>query len=724
MDWVSGSFLRRRARFALAMALALALASGTTGCATQRFASLRKVPQNPLADKLQLASWSGPKPSERTLQTLRRYGLAETLSDDPGAVLVSLQHSIDENPLPEAHYAFAELAYLAGKRRQVFNEQEALQLYGAAVTHSYLFLFNDRPGCRPNPYDPEFRGACDVYNTALESALRIVAKDGGLAPGHSHSLKTCDREIELQVVAHDRACAVHEFERFEFVSDYEVGGLTNHYHSYGLGVPLIAVRKPRPKDAPHEHFYPQGLSFPVTAFLRVHPEGQRPRTADGRYRTTLELHDPLASPTTQVGALQVPLESDLSTPLAYFLDKPSLGALGTLGLLRPEKTEPLRGLYMVRPYEPGKIPVLMVHGLWSSPITWMEMFNDLGSDPALRDRYQFWFYLYPTASPLWISAAELRGDLAKAREELDPLGADTALDQMVIVGHSMGGLLGRLQTIDSGDEFWRVVSRAPLDQVKAEPAVREKLAQTFYFQRNPAVKRLITIATPHQGSNFSNSTTQWVFRHLIRMPRMLLNLDDQLHRDNPEAFPSDSLLSMRTGIESLAPTSPILPVLYRAPRPPGIRHHNIVGVISEQRLLGKVAAKSDGIVKYESAHLPNVDSEIVVDANHVRVHRHPLSVLEVRRILLEHLADVRAQQPVQFADGRLSPHEQAPHAGRVPGYAPDETPRPWGGAPLGPRATDFAHPHLPPPATRKTEGAGSPAESGPLSPAHAGPVRP
>ena len=62
---------------------------------------------------------------------------------------------------------------------------------------------------------------------------------------------------------------------------------------------------------------------------------------------------------------------------------------------------------MVQPYEPGKIPVLMVHGLWSTPMTWMEMFNDLRSQPEIRDHYQFWFYLYPTGQPFWLSAARL-----------------------------------------------------------------------------------------------------------------------------------------------------------------------------------------------------------------------------------------------------------------------------------------------------------------------------
>ena len=94
----------------------------------------------------------------------------------------------------------------------------------------------------------------------------------------------------------------------------------------------------------------------------------------------------------------------------YTLNNPAFAALDqpTTGLLNPDKVKKLAGIYMLEPYQPGKIPVLMVHGLWSSPITWMEMFNDLRGDPELERNYQFWFYLYPTGQPFWRSATQLR----------------------------------------------------------------------------------------------------------------------------------------------------------------------------------------------------------------------------------------------------------------------------------------------------------------------------
>ena len=52
----------------------------------------------------------------------------------------------------------------------------------------------------------------------------------------------------------------------------------------------------------------------------------------------------------------------------------------------------------------------------------------------------------------------------------------------------------------------------------------------------------------------------------------------------------------------------------------------------------------DGVVSLASAELdgmPQLRSQIVVPADHVSVHRHPQSILEVRRVLLEQLAELQ-----------------------------------------------------------------------------------
>ena len=436
-------------------------------------------------------------------------------------------------------------------------------------------------------------------------------------------------------------------------------GLKNQYLTHGLGVPLIAVRRPGPKDSPIEKYYPIGLSFPVTAFLRpVDSAGLATGTTGTHKQCVLELYDPLSTVETLVAGRRVPLESDLTTPLAYYLSRPELDAIATVGLLRPEellkyrpdRPTPIKGLYMTQPYEPGKIPVVLVHGLWSSPMTWMEMFNDLRSQPELRNRYQFWFYLYPTGQPFWQTAAGLRKDLAEMRAELDPRHQEQAIDQMVLVGHSMGGLVSRLQTLSSGDDFWRLASSQPIQSIKADADVRRQLGQTFYFQPNPSIRRVVSIATPFRGSRFSNQTTQWLLSKVIHMPQKLLNGQQKLFRENHEAFAGKSLLRIDTSIDSLDPATPIFPVMLAGHQAPWVKYHNIIGLMPEQPwFLLNFIGEGDGVVPRESAQLDDAVSQITVPADHSTILAHPAAVLEVRRILLEHLRELDGRSSAVFA---------------------------------------------------------------------------
>ncbi len=418
------------------------------------------------------------------MQLLRQYNLAGELHGEMQPLLDKVQAIADQEPTPQKVYAFAELSYIAGKKVELTSPAAALDHYGASVTYAYKYLFDERYSPLRNPYDPEFRGACDLYNGSLESGLRIVKQQGALLPGRSHSIESASQAWDVKIVIRSDRWQAADFAELKFVSDYEVQGLKNQYHSYGLGVPLIAIRSKQDSNDPAEKFMPPLMSFPVTAFLRVLPDDQMHATSSRRRHVALlELYDPLGSSDIEIGSRRVPLETDLSTPLAYFLNDPqldlsdpkiNLDAIATEGLLRPDKTQAETGLYMLQPYEPGKIPVLMVHGLWSSPMTWMEMFNDLRGDPAVRSRYQFWFYLYPTGQPFWQSATKLREDLAHARAVLDPQHREPAFDQMVLVGHSMGGLVSKMQVVASRNDFWNVVSDKPFTTVKASPEGRQQ----------------------------------------------------------------------------------------------------------------------------------------------------------------------------------------------------------------------------------------------------------
>jgi pimeloyl-ACP methyl ester carboxylesterase len=581
-----------------------------------------------------------PEPSQRTKQLLRRYNLPRDVDQQPQVMLASLDDALQLEKAPEKIYAYAELAHAAAARIEQRDEKKAFDLYATSVAHAYKYLFDGNHQAGRNPYDPQFRGACDLYNKSLDRALRIVNRHGGFRTGVRHDCQAGKQTLSFSIVSKCQHLGDHEFDQYEFVSDFRTGGLPNHYHRFGLGVPIIAVRKARDGEDALEKHYPPKLAVPMTAFLRLIPNtNARGPTTSSHLNAVLELYDPLMTPRVSLAGYQVPLESDTTTPLAYFLDKLEYTDVraATSGFLYPGQTSYRSGLYMLEPYQPGKIPVLLVHGLWSTPIKWMEMFNDLRSVPEIARRYQFWFFFYPTGQPFIYSAATLREELTEIRKLLDPNGRQAALDQMVLVGHSMGGLLAKLQTVESGDHFWSALTEKPFDTVKGDTEALYRLHSTYFFRANPSIRRVITIATPHEGSSRSNWATQWLGRRIISPPPVFAKLAEQLNLQNPDVFGEDGHRLTRNSVEMLAPDSPALKALAAADSAPWVTCHNVIGRVAESDWLGNESTTGDTVVALASAKSADAVSEIVVDAEHNMTHRHPLTILEVRRILLEHV---------------------------------------------------------------------------------------
>jgi pimeloyl-ACP methyl ester carboxylesterase len=622
------------------------------GCTATQYVTARNTTNSAFFGLISTSKAEEPL-TPRTMQVLRSYDLADKINE-PRTLLTSLQQAITTDPTADKIYAISEVSYHAARKIEAKEPRSAVDFYGASVAYAYRYLFDEQFAYLRNPYDPQFRGACDLYNNSLESALKIVVKSNALRPGQTLNIESAEHKFTVTVELRGSRWHAEDFDRFEFVNDYEVKGLANQYQTFGLGVPLIAIQRKHEQPVPFEKYYPPGLSFPVTAFLRLMPD---PENGDPyKHRAVLELHDPLATTDVAVGPRVVPLQSDLSTPLAYFLQNASTKAEGrsvtldqisTFGLLRPDKAAAIRGLYMLQPYEPDKIPVVLVHGLWSSPLTWTEMYNDLRGNPAIRNRFQFWFYFYPTGQPFWTSATQFRSDLVAMRDQLDPQRQQPALDQMVLVGHSMGGLVSRMQTIYSRDDFWHIVSDNPFESLKAKPEVKQQLRDLFYFEPSPSVKRVITLGTPHRGSLFASSSIQYLSQKLITLPEMMFK--EEVVRDNPGFFKNTECLELKTSLDSLSRESPVFPVMLAATKAPWVKYHNVVGLVPNQGVYGtltnKVQKDSDGVVGFDSAHMTDVVSEIVVQADHMHVHSHPRSVLEVRRILLEHLNEVQSQLP-------------------------------------------------------------------------------
>ena len=595
----SGIDRDRRALCWAATVSCLAIALSLSGCRTwdidsarrlARIASLThaqaitvKKKQASFSPQWQLLTHGAPKPPPRVLQYLRRYDLEAKYARNPDECLESVIELAQAEPNLESVYVLAELAFIQGEAaRQMGNEDRASKLLATTLVQAYRYLFDPELPDMRNAYDPQFRRACDLYNQSLEGLLRVINREGGLRPNSTHTIDSFGIPIEF-VIQTDGRWELEDLSRFEFVSDYHTKGLKNQYSTYGLGVPLIGVRETKETPRPWDQFYPPGLAFSVTAFLEI-CHGTVPGESQNRKQCVLHLYDPLEKKSIQVGQRMAPLESDMTTPLAYFLNDPLLNTeiLPTFSLLNADLIKKFTGLYMLEPYDPNKIPVVLVHGLWSTPVTWTEMFNDLRSMDEIRSNYQFWFYLYPTGQPFWISAQQMREDLAKVNKTLDPWNESQALNNMVLIGHSMGGLVSTLQTLKSGDDFWHMVSDKPFDSLKGDPQSLSELKSLFFFEPNPMIKRVITIGTPHMGSEYANSTTQWLGRKFFQIPDLLESKSEKIIRENSDAIRDDGFFATKTSIDSLSPDSKFFEVMKHAQRPEGVHFHNIVGHIDDQ----------------------------------------------------------------------------------------------------------------------------------------------
>jgi hypothetical protein len=421
----------------------------------------------------------------------------------------------------------------------------------------------------------------------------------------------------------DFAWSPEEFDDFLVATDFDVVGLSRMARSRGLGVPCIAVRAPpRPRR--------KGLSaslrssYAVTVVMRFEGSitgGGRPR------RAVVEAYDPMLRSTFRIGEREVPLEIDLTTPLVHTLrNMPEYS--GFKAMFEVEEWSERAGLYMFQQYRPGRLPVVFVHGLMSSPETWIELFNDLLADPVLRERYQFWFFVYPTGNPIPYSAAVLRESLLSARAAHDPEGRDPSFSRTVLIGHSMGGLLTRMQIQGSGDRLWNAVSNEPLDEMDLTEEQKALVRRMLVYDALPFVDRVVFMATPHRGSEIARGLIGRIGASLIKLP---VTFVDTARAVRPSSD-ADELEERITGIGNLSPDSALLVEMSSWPLPPDLEIHSIVG----NREAADTPGGTDGVVPYWSSHLDGAVSEKIVRSGH-SVQKIVEAIKEVRRILHLHL---------------------------------------------------------------------------------------
>jgi pimeloyl-ACP methyl ester carboxylesterase len=480
--------------------------------------------------------------------------------------------------------------------------------------------------------NPSYQSAWQVYQQGIAKLIETGQRYRRLDPKGRLFIAQGSRWRVIPIAYHGFAWKPSDFCQLLSASEYSNRNLAVNYQSPGLGVALIAVRH----ASCDEQFYQTLQPFPVTAILHSSrstlpaPQNLTVSSTGSDPDVVLEFYNPYLFDSVHLGSMVFGLNRDLTAPLEYSTKHESRKYLE--GFLDPRDAEVKPKLLFMEPYQHGKIPLVLIHGLYSDPNTWLDAVNELCAQPDIYREYQIWFHRYPTGGAVLESAAKLREQLLVAREIFDPAHKDPALERMVLVGHSMGGLMAQFQVTYSSDILWRQVAKQPLEAVRTTAEMRKRLENDFFFDPLPLVSRVVFIGTPHHGSGMAR---RLVGRAASSLVQSLGSEEPEYRRlmdENSDIFYEYLQRSPPTSVDLLEPTNPLLEALSRMQYSRSVRLHSIIGTG------GSMLAREpgDGVVPVSSAHQTGACSEIFVPVRHEKLHHDAETFAELNRILREH----------------------------------------------------------------------------------------
>ncbi len=439
-----------------------------------------------------------------------------------------------------------------------------------------------------------------------------------------------DRKLKLRDVYEDVVPAV----------DVRTRSLKEHYAVPGVGVPLVGIIPAEKVDTVDklDNFFPirtRGTVSTLTAIMSFPKEkGALP---------VLRLIPRHHVESVQIGGMKYSLAGDFSAPLEVYWDLTRVRDDRMLGLLKPQELRDTTGLSSVEAYNPGRIPVILTHGLMSSASTFDNLVNRLLSDPEIRQNFQFWYFSYPTGVSWTVTAAAYRKALHDVRQAVDPRHENRNWDNMVVAGHSMGGLITHYSQCV---QPWLMLKDNPVlpksegrflearyvDEPLPDPTL-EKFRDDYFF-RPVKAGMVIYMATPHRGAPLARYRIVTALTKLIHLPETIVDEAVNLVtlQEDSVLLNPDELTEWFTSVGQLSPDGYAIrglqPLKVR-----GVPTHSIIGNRGEDD--EPLACTSDGVVPYWSSHI-GWGTETVVPSSH-SVQDIPETAEDFGRVLKEYL---------------------------------------------------------------------------------------
>ena len=563
--------------------------------------------------------------SADTSNYLAQEGLLESYEENPSAVLNQIVQRYKKSRNRNLLSALIELTYAYGK--SLNSDDEASKYYLSCCYFAYEYMFGKDITPPVEPFSYNLAMARLYYNYSMSDFFNFLKKHK-LIKNDSYKIDCLAGGISFQKPLIPQALIDMKPTAVLSCYDYVPENLLSWSSRSGLGVPLIVANSDVKRSLKDKR-----LSFaPVTMFIRFEQADRNRISARAEYYNTFKKE------TVKINNQELALELDYSTPIAYQASRSRL-IDGIKYMVWPDSIKERSGMYALSDYDPDKIPLVFVHGLMSSPATWTQTINALFNIPEIRKKYQIFIFAYATGNPILYSAHLLRDALWKMKQKYNKDGKNKNFNNMIIISHSMGGLLSKTLLQNSGKVLFSTFDKKIKGaDNKLGSKERDFIKAVLEFKRLPFIKRIVFISTPHRGSKIATfSIVTWSTKIITLAPRLVkVSADignEMLIRSNLKT--DTNPFRLKTGVNNLAPDDIVLEKLMTFPLQP-VPYHSIIGRESGPLVPGG----SDGIVPYSSSHLDGAQSELIVRSGH-SVQGTQAGICEIRRILLLHLKEAK-----------------------------------------------------------------------------------
>ena len=587
------------------------------------------------------------KLSDATSQTIRVAALDASACETPASAdCVNALAAVTGMATDRRLSALSELWLARAQTMPPGESRLAAWLETTRHAYAYLFFGERPPGDRA--FEDRQTQVRAWYNPAVERAVTVIFTALAHAPaqtktGSSTELNTAGWIIQFDMGRARLPGAASMPSELLPASSLSFSGLRSLYRRDGFGAELVTVMPPSPSEPSDSGAHPafengkrppswSEMSAPsMTVLLR--PDGNDLNSVLGTHHARMTVHDPYIESTIALHGQRVPLAANFTAGYGLWLARSGFNWQSLRSLLGREGGINRPWIYLMQPYDPNRRVILMLHGLASSPEAWVNLANEILGDETLRQHYQIWQVYYPTNLPIAFNHAMIRRTLEDTLTHFDPSGRAAASSNVVLVGHSMGGVIARLMVSAADGQLMQLTK----NQYQLTPQQIKHIEPVLRFEPIDRVSRAIFIATPHRGTPIASGRLLRKIASFIRLPVTLLKNVVQQLAPNAAADSHKSLESIPNSIVNLDETNPFIRVAADLPISPRVSYHSIVAQANPAVAL---ANSDDGLVPYRSAHLPGARSEKVIISNH-SVQQNAAAILEIQRILREDMAQQR-----------------------------------------------------------------------------------